>query len=123
MTSADCPADAPEPAGAIHIHGAKTNNLRDVTVFVPKHALVGVAGVSGSGKTSLISTLAAGAQQAVSSLFPAFVQARMHTLEPGLVDDLHGVTFTWGCPQIVDSSIKQRGLRPTPSPSGNYFRN
>lgn len=39
--------------GSIQIHGAKTHNLRDVTVCIPKHALVGVAGVSGSGKTSL----------------------------------------------------------------------
>ena len=80
--------------GSIQIHGAKTHNLRDVTVCIPKHALVGVAGVSGSGKTSLVSTLAAGAQQAVSSLFPAFVQARLNTLEPGLVDGLQGLTFT-----------------------------
>ncbi|MES6387699.1 excinuclease ABC subunit A, partial [Cutibacterium acnes] len=35
-----------------------------------------------------------GAQQAVSSLFPAFVQARLNTLEPGLVDGLQGLTFT-----------------------------
>ena len=55
--------------GSIQIHGAKTHNLRDVTVCIPKHALVGLAGLSGSGKTSLVSTLAAGAQQAVSSLF------------------------------------------------------
>ncbi|MES6314021.1 excinuclease ABC subunit A, partial [Cutibacterium acnes] len=80
--------------GSIQIHGAKTHNLRDVTVCIPTHALVGVAGVSGSGKTSLVSTLAAGAQQAVSSLFPAFVQARLNTLEPGLVDGLQGLTFT-----------------------------
>ena len=80
--------------GSIQIHGAKTHNLRDVTVCIPKHALVGVAGVSGSGKTSLVSTLAAGAQQAVSSLFPAFVQARLNNLEPGLVDGLQGLTFT-----------------------------
>ncbi|MEW6944275.1 hypothetical protein [Trueperella pyogenes] len=91
--------DAPEvhsskPVHSIEIRGARTHNLRNVTVRIPKHALVGVAGVSGSGKTSLVSTLAAGAQQAVSSLFPAFIQARMKTLEPGQVDALDGLTFT-----------------------------
>lgn len=81
-------------ADAIKITGAKTNNLRDVSVSIPKHLLVGIAGVSGSGKTSLISTFASGAQQAVASLFPPFLQARMKTLEPGTVEGLEGLTFT-----------------------------
>lgn len=79
---------------AIKITGAKTNNLHDVSVSIPKHLLVGIAGVSGSGKSSLISTFASGAQQAVASLFPPFLQARMKTLEPGTVDALDGLTFT-----------------------------
>lgn len=79
---------------AIKITGAKTNNLHDVSVSIPKHLLVGIAGVSGSGKSSLISTFASGAQHAVASLFPPFLQARMKTLEPGTVDALDGLTFT-----------------------------
>lgn len=78
----------------IKIIGAKTNNLHDLSVSIPKHRLVGIAGVSGSGKSSLVSTFASGAQQAVASLFPPFLQARMKTLEPGTVDGLEGLTFT-----------------------------
>lgn len=78
----------------IRIIGAQTHNLRDLSVSMPKHRLIGIAGVSGSGKTSLVTTLAAGAQQAVASLFPPFVQARMKTVEPGTVDGLEGLTFT-----------------------------
>lgn len=79
---------------AILLSGVKTNNLKNLSLSIPKHQLVGIAGVSGSGKTSLISTLAAGAQQATSLLFPPFLQARMQTLEPGIVDHLEGLTFT-----------------------------
>ncbi|WHU60688.1 ATP-binding cassette domain-containing protein [Trueperella pyogenes] len=82
------------PVGSIEIRGVTTHNLRDVTVRIPKHELVGIAGVSGSGKSSLVSTLAAGAQQAVSALFPAFVRAKMKTLALGQVDNLQGLTFT-----------------------------
>lgn len=85
---------------SIRILGAKTHNLRNVSVSIPKHSLVGIAGVSGSGKTSLVSTMAAGAQQAVASLFPPFVQARMKPLEPGTVDALDELTFT--------AAVKQR---------------
>ncbi|WP_311777004.1 ATP-binding cassette domain-containing protein [Trueperella abortisuis] len=78
----------------IRIAGARTHNLRNISVQLPKHRLIGVAGVSGSGKSSLVSTLAAGAQQAVASLFPPFVQARMRNLDLGEVDRLEGLTFT-----------------------------
>ncbi|MDO5016444.1 MAG: ATP-binding cassette domain-containing protein [Eubacteriales bacterium] len=81
-------------AGFIKIVGAKTHNLRNVSISLPKRKLIGIAGVSGSGKTSLISTLAASAQQAVASLYPPFLQARMRTIEPGKVDELAGLTFT-----------------------------
>ncbi|WP_376779563.1 ATP-binding cassette domain-containing protein [Gleimia hominis] len=50
----------------IEVAGATTHNLKNVSVNLPKHKLVGIAGVSGSGKSSLIVTLAAGAQQAVA---------------------------------------------------------
>ncbi|WP_211255364.1 ATP-binding cassette domain-containing protein [Corynebacterium lactis] len=79
---------------AINIFGAKTHNLHDVSVAIPKHHLVAITGVSGSGKSSLVSTLAAGAQQAVASLFPPFVQARMKTEKSGEVGRLTGLTFT-----------------------------
>lgn len=78
----------------IEIINAKTHNLKGVSVVIPKHKLVGIAGVSGSGKSSLVSTLAAKAQQSYTTLFPPFVQARMKTLEPGVVDDIKGLTFT-----------------------------
>lgn len=81
-------------SGVITITGAKTHNLRDVSVKIPKHRLAAITGVSGSGKSSLVATLAAGAQQAVASLFPPFVQARMKTVHSGEVDELTGLTFT-----------------------------
>lgn len=80
--------------GAIRIHGAKTHNLQNISLEIPKHKLVGIAGVSGAGKSSLVFTLAAGAEQAVASLFPPFLQARMANLAPGDVDCLEGLTFT-----------------------------
>lgn len=78
----------------IEIINAKTHNLKDVSLVIPKHKMVGIAGVSGSGKSSLVSTLAAKAQQSYTTLFPPFVQARMKTLDPGVVDNIKGLTFT-----------------------------
>lgn len=78
----------------IRLVGARTHNLRNVSVSIPKNKLVGIAGVSGSGKSSLALTLAAAGQQAISSLFPPFLQARMNTLSPGVVDEVRGLTFT-----------------------------
>lgn len=78
----------------IRIVGARTHNLRNVSTSIPKNKLVGIAGVSGSGKSSLALTLAAAGQQAIASLFPPFLQARMNTLSPGVVDEVQGLTFT-----------------------------
>lgn len=79
---------------SISIYGARTNNLKDITLSIPKQQLIGIAGVSGSGKSTLISTLAAGSQQVIASFFPPFIQARMKTLKVGEVDKLEGLTFT-----------------------------
>ncbi|UZK57738.1 hypothetical protein NEH16_29850 [Streptomyces drozdowiczii] len=68
-------------AGMIRVVGAATNNLRDVTVDVPKKALTVVTGVSGSGKSSLVlDTIAAEAQRLVNDAYPTFVRNRLPQL-------------------------------------------
>src|SRR6187431_1296584 len=61
--------------GAIEVRGARENNLRDVSLDIPKHAITVFTGVSGSGKSSLVfDTIAAEAQRQLNETFTAFVQ-------------------------------------------------
>ncbi|SJM53742.1 excinuclease ABC subunit UvrA [Gulosibacter sp. 10] len=89
--------DRQEPQGGdfIRVVGAATNNLRDVTVDVPKKALTAVTGVSGSGKSSLVlDTIAAEAQRLVNDSYPAFVRNRLPHLPEPEVQSMSGLTFT-----------------------------
>ncbi|MCX0242180.1 excinuclease ABC subunit UvrA [Streptomyces drozdowiczii] len=82
-------------AGMIRVVGAATNNLRDVTVDVPKKALTVVTGVSGSGKSSLVlDTIAAEAQRLVNDAYPTFVRNRLPQLPAPEVQSMDGLTFT-----------------------------
>ena len=86
------------PGGAdsrdwIGVHGARENNLRDVSVRIPKRRLTVFTGVSGSGKSSLVfGTIAAESQRLINETYSAFVQGFMPTLARPEVDVLDGLT-------------------------------
>ncbi|MDT7555447.1 MAG: hypothetical protein QOI16_4395, partial [Pseudonocardiales bacterium] len=77
----------------IRVHGARVNNLKDVSVELPKRRLTVFTGVSGSGKSSLVfSTIAAESQRLINETYSAFVQGFMPTLARPEVDVLDGLT-------------------------------
>jgi excinuclease UvrABC ATPase subunit len=77
----------------IRVQGARVNNLKDVTVELPKRRLTVFTGVSGSGKSSLVfDTIAAESQRMINETYSAFVQGFMPTLARPEVDLLEGLT-------------------------------
>ena len=77
----------------IRVHGARVNNLKDVSVELPKRRLTVFTGVSGSGKSSLVfGTIAAESQRLINETYSAFVQGFMPTLARPEVDVLEGLT-------------------------------
>src|SRR5213080_3743425 len=77
----------------IRVHGARVNNLKDVSVEIPKRRLTVFTGVSGSGKSSLVfDTIAAESQRLINETYSAFVQGFMPTLARPDVDVLDGLT-------------------------------
>ncbi|MFH8584251.1 ATP-binding cassette domain-containing protein [Streptomyces celluloflavus] len=95
-TRTDPQAPAPHVAdshGLIRVHGARVNNLKDVSVEIPKRRLTVFTGVSGSGKSSLVfHTIAAESQRLINETYSAFVQGFMPTLARPEVDVLDGLT-------------------------------
>ncbi|TDE27589.1 excinuclease ABC subunit UvrA [Actinomadura sp. 6K520] len=93
--------DATPPAAAhaadshdlIRVHGARENNLKDVSIAIPKRRLTVFTGVSGSGKSSLVfNTIAAESQRLINETYSTFVQGFMPTLARPDVDVLDGLT-------------------------------
>ncbi|MEV6795483.1 excinuclease ABC subunit UvrA [Streptomyces sp. NPDC051320] len=77
----------------IRVHGARENNLKDVSVEIPKRRLTVFTGVSGSGKSSLVFyTIAAESQRMINETYSTFVQGFMPTLARPEVDVLDGLT-------------------------------
>ena len=77
----------------IRVVGARVNNLKDVSIDIPKRRLTAFTGVSGSGKSSLVfSTIAAESQRMINETYSAFVQGFMPTLARPDVDVLDGLT-------------------------------
>src|SRR5687767_6439606 len=77
----------------IRVLGARVNNLKDVSVEIPKRRLTVFTGVSGSGKSSLVfGTIAAESQRLINETYSAFVQGFMPTLARPDVDVLDGIT-------------------------------
>jgi excinuclease UvrABC ATPase subunit len=84
------PADSHD---LIRVHGARVNNLKDVSVEIPKRRLTAFTGVSGSGKSSLVfGTIAAESQRLINETYSAFLQGFMPTLARPEVDVLDGLT-------------------------------
>ncbi len=84
------PADAHD---LIRVQGARVNNLKDISVEIPKRRLTVFTGVSGSGKSSLVfGTIAAESQRLINETYSAFVQGFMPTLARPDVDVLEGLT-------------------------------
>jgi excinuclease UvrABC ATPase subunit len=77
----------------IRVHGARVNNLKDLSVEIPKRRLTVFTGISGSGKSSLVfDTIAAESQRMINETYSAFVQGFMPTLARPEVDVLEGLT-------------------------------
>jgi excinuclease UvrABC ATPase subunit len=77
----------------IRVQGARVNNLKDLSVEIPKRRLTAFTGVSGSGKSSLVfGTIAAESQRLINETYSAFVQGFMPTLARPEVDVLEGLT-------------------------------
>ncbi|NLH70018.1 MAG: excinuclease ABC subunit UvrA [Brooklawnia sp.] len=102
MTTASHPADRHD---TIRVQGARVNNLKDVSIEIPKRRLTVFTGVSGSGKSSLVfDTIAAESQRMINQTYSAFVQGFMPTIDRPEVDALDGLT-----PAIV---VGQERLAP-----------
>ncbi|MFI7677056.1 ATP-binding cassette domain-containing protein [Actinophytocola sp. NPDC049390] len=86
-------AHAADSHDLIRVHGARVNNLKDVSIELPKRRLTVFTGVSGSGKSSLVfSTIAAESQRLINETYSAFVQGFMPSLARPEVDVLEGLT-------------------------------
>ncbi|MGW0959853.1 ATP-binding cassette domain-containing protein [Streptomyces gelaticus] len=92
----DTQSPAPHAADShdlIRVHGARVNNLKDVSIEIPKRRLTVFTGVSGSGKSSLVfGTIAAESQRLINETYSAFVQGFMPTLARPEADVLDGLT-------------------------------
>ncbi|MBS0024920.1 ATP-binding cassette domain-containing protein [Microbacterium paraoxydans] len=90
MTDAAHPADTHD---LIRVQGARENNLKDVSVDIPKRRLTVFTGVSGSGKSSLVfDTIAAESRRMIDETYSAFVQGFMPSVPRPDVDVLEGLT-------------------------------
>ena len=90
-------ASSRQPAADSHdlirVQGARQNNLKDVSVEIPKRRVTVFTGVSGSGKSSLVfGTIAAESQRLINETYSAFLQGFMPTLDRPEVDVLEGLT-------------------------------
>ena len=92
-TDTKAPSHVADSHDLIRVQGARENNLKDVSVELPKRRLTVFTGVSGSGKSSLVfDTIAAESQRMINETYSAFVQGFMPTLARPDVDVLDGLT-------------------------------
>src|ERR687896_711955 len=94
----------------IRVQGARENNLKDVSIEIPKRRLTVFTGVSGSGKSSLVfDTIAAESQRLINETYSAFVQGFMPSMARPDVDLLEGLTTAI----IVDQERMGANVRST----------
>src|ERR1700753_3390330 len=94
----------------IRVRGARENNLKDVSIEIPKRRLTVFTGVSGSGKSSLVfGTIAAESQRLINEAYSTFVQGLMATPGGPDVDVLEGLTTAI----IVDQQRMGADVRST----------
>jgi excinuclease UvrABC ATPase subunit len=106
-TARQHPADS---HGLIRVRGARVNNLKDVSIELPKRRLTVFTGVSGSGKSSLVfGTIAAESQRLINETYSAFLQGFMTTVARPEVDVLDGLTTAI----IVDQEPMGANVRST----------
>src|SRR5436189_877606 len=87
------PLHAADSHDLIRVYGARANNLKDISIEIPKRRLTVFTGVSGSGKSSLVfGTIAAESQRLINETYSSFVQGFMPTLARPDVDSLDGLT-------------------------------
>src|SRR5918999_6196917 len=109
-TDTNSAAHAADSHDLIRVHGARENNLKDVSIDIPKRRLTVFTGVSGSGKSSLVfGTIAAESQRLINETYSAFVQGLMPTLARPDVDVLEGLTTAI----IVDQERLGANVRST----------
>src|SRR3990170_2283373 len=94
----------------ICVNGARENNLKDISIEIPKRRLTVFTGISGSGKSSLVfGTIAAESQRLINETYSAFLQGFMPTLARPEVDVLEGLTTAI----IVDQERMGANVRST----------
>ncbi len=101
---------AADSHGLIRVHGARENNLKNVSVEIPKRRLTVFTGISGSGKSSLVfATIAAESQRLINETYSAFLQGLMPSQSRPDVDRLEGLTTAI----IVDQERMGANVRST----------
>ena len=107
---AETPRAVADSHDFIRVHGARENNLRNISVEIPKRRLTVFTGVSGSGKSSLVfNTIAAESQRLINETYSAFVQGFMPSLARPDVDVLEGLTAAI----IIDQERMGANVRST----------
>src|ERR671931_769444 len=92
---------------ALVVHGAREHNLKDITVRLPRHKLICITGLSGSGKSSLAcDTIYAEGQRRYIESLSAYARQCLERIEKPEIDEVHGIA-----PAIA---IRQRNTARTP---------
>ena len=100
----------------IRVHGARVNNLKDISIELPKRRLTVFTGVSGSGKSSLVfGTIAAESQRLINETYSTIVQGFMPTLARPDGDVLEGLTTAIIIDQERIGANAARRWEPSPT--------
>ena len=94
----------------IRIRGARENNLKDISLDIPKYQITVFTGVSGSGKSSLVlDTIAAKSRRELNDTFPTFVQQYLPKYGRPHVDSIEGLPIA----VVIDQKKPTRNSRST----------